>query len=133
MKQCSFILLGVLAIGASACASAPAAAPAAPVVAAPAPVDPVGQFDFSTTLEGSLVNGTVTVTRTDTGFGGSVTTTMTEPIPVRTVAVDGQKMTVTADTPDGPVIMLLEFKGDEFTGNWTLGTMSGTHTGKRRK
>jgi hypothetical protein len=135
MRQFSLILVGALLVAGAACASAPASppAPVAPVVTAPPQVDPVGAFDFSTTVEGSMVNGTVTVARTDTGFGGTVTTTMTEPIPVRSVVVEGQKMTVTADTPDGPVVFLMEFKGDDFTGTWTLGTMSGSHSGKRRK
>lgn len=139
MRQCLPILLGAIVLSAAGCASAPAAPPpaapplAALAVTAPAPVDPVGVFDFTTTLEGSMVNGTVSIAKTATGFGGTLTTTMTEPIPVRTVAVDGQKLTVTADTPDGPVIFLMEFKGDEFTGSWTYAGMSGTHTGKRRK
>jgi len=131
MRQWSFLVLAALAVGAPACARNPAPEPPAPAV--PAPVDPVGSFDFTTAIEGSVVNGTVTVTKTDTGFGGSVTTNLTDPIPVRTVVVEGQKMTVTADTPDGPVVIILEFQGDEFSGSWTLGATGGTHTGKRRK
>lgn len=123
------LVLAILAAGVPACAGKPAPAPA-PV---PAAVDPVGTFDFTTTIEGAIANGTLTVVKTDTGFGGSVTTTMTDPIPVRTVVVDGQKMTVTADTPNGPVTMILEFNGDEFTGSWSLGDMGGTHSGKRRE
>jgi len=132
MKKWSIILLPALALTA-ACASAPAIPPAEVVPPTPPPVNPVGMFDFTTTVEGTIVNGTVTVVKTDTGFGGSITTTVTEPVPVRAVTVEGQKLTVTADTPDGPITFTMDFKGDEFAGGWNLGTMAGTHTGKRRK
>lgn len=122
----------------SACAGAPepeAPAPPAREVTPPAPaaVDPVGVFDFTTTVEGMAVAGTITVTKTAAGYGGSIATNVTETIPVRSVVVEGQKATVVADTPDGPINFTMEFKGDEFTGTWTLGAMSGVHSGKRRK
>ena len=132
MRKWSIILLPALALTA-ACASAPATPPAEVIPPTPPPVNPVGVFDFTTTVEGTIVNGTVTVVKTDTGFGGSVTTTITEPIPVRAVTVAGQKLTVTADTPDGPLTFTMDFKGDEFAGAWSFGTQAGTHTGKRRK
>lgn len=123
-----------------ACASAPAAQPAAPppapviqAPALPAPVDAVGVFDFTTSVEGNVLAGTLTVVKTDAGYGGSVTTNMTEPIPVRDVVVEGQKLTVTGETPDGPLTFTMEFKGDDFSGTWSLAGMSGTHQGKRRK
>jgi len=136
MKTWAFILLAAFSVAATACASAspPPVAPARAVEPpAPPPVDPVGIFDFTTSLEGTVVNGTVTIVKTDAGFGGSLTTNVTEPVPVRAAVVEGQKLTVIADTPDGPVVFTMEFKGDEFTGGWSLGTMSGSHSGKRRK
>jgi hypothetical protein len=135
MRLCFPIVLSAIVLSAAGCASAPPAPPAAPAVTAlttPAPVDPVGIFDFTTALEGTVVNGTVTIAKAATGFTGTITTTATEPVPVRTVTVEGQKLTVTADTPDGPVTFVMEFKGDEFTGSWSYAGMAGTHTGKRR-
>ncbi|NJD10132.1 MAG: hypothetical protein FIB01_06705 [Gemmatimonadetes bacterium] len=129
MSKRSLMLVAALAAG-TACAHAPTPPPPPP---APPPVSAVGTFDFTTALEGTVVNGTIIIARTDAGYGGTVTTSVTEPIPVRTVVVEGQKLTLTADTPDGPLVFTMDFKGDEFTGGWTLSTMAGTHSGKRRK
>lgn len=117
----SFAALCVL----GGCASAPRG---------PAPLDPVGAFDFSTTVEGTDVSGTITVTREANGYGGTITTDVTEPIPIRTVSVQGQTMEVAAETPDGPLTMTLTFTGDAFTGSWSMadGSMSGALTGSRR-
>ena len=119
-----------------ACASAPPEpAPAAREVTPPAPaaVDPVGTFDFSTAVEGMAVNGTMTISRNPAGaLEGTITTNITEAIPVRSVTVTGQRMNVVADTPDGPLNFVLEFQGDEFSGTWDLGSMAGTHSGRRR-
>ena len=110
-----------------ACASAQVApeAPAAP--------DPVGVYDFSTSVEGTVVTGTITITEGTNGYGGSIATDATETIPVRSVTVEGNRMTVLADSPDGPVSFVINLKGNDFTGTWSYAGMSGTHTGKRRR
>ena len=99
---------------------------------APAALDPVGMYDFTTTVEGTVVAGTITITQGTSGYGGSIATDVTEPIPVRSVAVEGQKLTVLADSPDGPVTFVMTLNGDEFAGTWSYAGMSGAHTGKRR-
>ena len=122
------IAMGVSLLFLAACSSNPA--PAAP--AAPAPVNPAGYFEFSTELEGQWVTGGIEIRTVDGGgHTGVLTTSATEPVPVRSVVVEGQKMTVTCDTPDGPVVMILTFTGDAFTGPWTYAGMGGTATGKR--
>lgn len=130
MPKWSQLLLAALVAGVTACAGTPPPPPAPPL---PPAVNPIGTFDFTTSVEGNLVNGTITIVRTDTGFGGTVTTSVTDPIPVRSVVVDGQKLTVNADTPDGALVFTMDFTGDQFTGSWGVGTMSGAHSGKRRK
>lgn len=128
----------VLAAFAAACSGTPQPqepAPARDVTPPPpAAVDPVGVFDFTTTVEGmGAVNGTITITKNPAGgYGGTIGTNVTETITIRTVTVDGQKVNVVADTPDGPITFTMEFTGNDFTGTWTLGGMSGVHTGKRR-
>jgi hypothetical protein len=37
-------------------------------------VDPVGAFDFTTSVDGSPVTGTITITRSGSEYGGSVST-----------------------------------------------------------
>lgn len=111
----------------AACASSGQQAPAGP-----APLDPVGTYDFTTNVEGTPVTGVVTITRNSTGYGGSVATDVTETIPITAVTVEGQKVMVTAATPDGPLTFALTMNGADFTGSWTLGPMAGTMTGKKR-
>ena len=117
--------LGVLAGVAlfAACASAPAQ---------PRAVDPVGMFDFSTHVDGTAVTGTISIEQSGNGHTGMITTSATEPVAISGVAVEGQQLTVTAQTPDGPVTMILVFTGNTFTGSWSYAGMSGTLTGQRR-
>ena len=95
-------------------------------------LDPVGTYDFSTNVEGTPVNGVITITRGDSGYGGSLATDVTETIPVTAVVVEGQKIMVTASSPDGPVNMAITMNGAEFTGSWSFGGMSGTMNGRKR-
>jgi len=110
----------------AACASNPA-----PSV--PAPLNPVGYFEFATDIEGESVTGSLEIRQAE---GGGYTGTLTasaapEPLPIRSVTVEGQTLTVVADTPDGPVTAVLTFTGDTFTGPWSYAGMSGTMAGKR--
>lgn len=100
---------------------------------APAALDPVGVYDFTTTVDGTVVSGTITITQGTSGYGGSLETNATETIPVRSVTVEGRKLTVLANSPDGPVTFIMTLDGDEFAGTWSYAGMSGSHTGKRRR
>ncbi|MBR9988288.1 MAG: hypothetical protein KFH98_00965 [Gemmatimonadetes bacterium] len=111
---------------AGACASAQVT----PV--APAALNPVGVYDFTTTIEGTAVAGTITITQGASGYTGTIATNVSPSLPIRSVAVDDRKVTVAADSPDGPVTIIMELAGDEFTGTWSYAGMSGPHTGKRR-
>ncbi|HSJ13775.1 MAG TPA: hypothetical protein VK939_05135 [Longimicrobiales bacterium] len=124
-------LLAMVVAVLAACAGTPdpgAESPPAGVVA----LDPTGTFDFSTVVDGSPVTGTITITRVATGLGGTITSTVTDTLTIRTVSVEGSRVLVTADTPDGPLSLNMDFAGDEFTGTWALGELSGTHSGRRR-
>lgn len=111
----------------------PAQQPAQPATSAA--LDPLGIFDFTTAVEGMSVAGTITITKpaTGTGYTGTITTNVTEPIGISRVVVEGQKLIVTAQTPDGDLTFTMEFKGNDFTGTWAMPGMSGTHAGVRRK
>ncbi|MCI0433457.1 MAG: hypothetical protein L0271_07395 [Gemmatimonadetes bacterium] len=115
------LFLATLAL--AACASGPSGPP---------PLDPVGTFDFTTTVDGNAVTGTFNIVRSGDGFSGTISTNVTEPIGIRSVVVEGQTMTVVGDTPDGPVTLTVTFTGDTFTGGWILADMSGAMTGRRR-
>jgi hypothetical protein len=47
------------------------------------------------------------------------------------VTVEGQRVTLVGDTPDGPATLILTFDGDTFTGSWTYAGMSGVMSGRR--
>jgi hypothetical protein len=129
----------LLLIAAAACATAPsaapapAAAPAAPAVAAaPAAVNPVGNYEFTTSLQGQILTGRIEVSGTPGAYAGRVTSSATEPIPITKVAVDGQNLTIEGETPNGTLTIKLTMAADgAFTGNWTLAGDGATLTGKR--
>lgn len=107
----------------------PSASASAPVAAAG--VNPLGTFNFSTTVQGDPVTGSIEVTGTPGAYGGTLRTSVTPDIPLSGVTVQGQRMVVTSDTPDGQLVLTLNFEGNAFTGGWTLNGGSGDLTGQR--
>ncbi len=137
------LALPVVAVLLAACASSPQAAPratpapspqaTAPAPApAPAPVSAAGVYDFSTNVQGMTVTGVVTVTMTDGRAGGTIATSATPEVPIKSVTVEGQKVTVVADSPDGAVSLEFNMNGQDFTGTWWYGGESGSLTGRKR-
>ena len=144
------LLAPSLAILLAACASSPQAAPPAatatpqPAVAAappaspaPAPTPPsaasaAGVYDFRTSVQGMEVTGVVTVTMTNGTAGGTISTSATPDVPIRSVTVDGQTVTVSADSPDGDVTLAFVMSGQDFTGTWWYGGQSGSLSGRKR-
>jgi hypothetical protein len=128
----------LLLISAAACTTAPASMPApAPAAAAappsaPAAVNPVGKYEFTTSLQGQMLTGTMEITGTLGAYAGRITSSATEPISITTVTVEGQNMTVVGETPNGPLTIKMTFaEAGAFTGNWTLAGDGATLTGKR--
>lgn len=118
------VAFSMLALGAalSGCASTPDVPP---------PVDPVGYFEFTTSIDDQPVVGSIEVRESDGRYTGVLATDATEPVEIGAAVVEDQQVTITADTPDGPVTLVLLFTGDTFTGTWTYAGMSGTMTGRR--
>lgn len=113
-----------IAIGTTATAQTPAPAPN---------LDPVGTFEFSTTVQGQTVNGVVTITKTDGVLGGKMMADIMPEIPLKSVTVEGKKVTLVAETPDGVLTVVMEFEdADKFAGNWTLAGDGGSISGKRK-
>lgn len=146
----SRLALAIAAISLGACATAGATSSAAPapssaastspasaaaVAAKPskAAVNPVGQFEFNTEVNGSPMKGNLRIAGTTGGWTGSMTSDITPELPITSIAVDGQTMKLVMDTPNGAATINLSFTGDTFTGNWELGGASGPLTGKRVK
>ncbi len=110
-------------------ACGPKAPPAPPQ---PPPFDPAGYFEFVTDAQGTAVSGAIEIRKTDGGgYTGTVSTTATDAMPIGSVTVEGQRLTVVGNTPDGPATLVLVFEGDGFTGSWEYGGMTGVMSGKR--
>ncbi|HEX6373878.1 MAG TPA: hypothetical protein VF006_33425 [Longimicrobium sp.] len=122
------MLAAALVLFTAACAaSAPPADPPAP-----AALNPVGVFPFTTTVDGNEVTGSVEVTGQPGAYAGVIRTSITPEIPITGVMVSGQEMVVTADTPDGPLTINMTFAGNAFTGAWALSGDTGNLSGSRR-
>lgn len=116
-------LAAMLVLLVAACASAPRGA---------GPLNPVGRYQFATSVQGNPVTGTMDVTGSAGAYTGQITTSITPPIPITGVTVMGREMIVTGNTPDGPITIRMNFaEGTAFTGSWELSGDSGTMTGNR--
>lgn len=128
--------VAVLAL--AACSSAPEVTtttptpqPAVQTPPAPVAVDPVGNYEFSTIVDGQTVTGSMHITGTPGSYTGRILTSMFPEIPITGVTTFQTKMIVKGNMPDGELTLNLAFTGPNFVGNWELGTMSGDFTGKK--
>ncbi|HEU4629606.1 MAG TPA: hypothetical protein VFS08_07655 [Gemmatimonadaceae bacterium] len=111
----------------------PSAAQAPTPTAAPATaVDPVGVYDFTATHEGEEMTGTMTITGSAGGYGGTITSTGHADLPIRSVTVRDSTVTVTATSDEGEAVLEFTLSGQEISGRWTLGEQRGTLTGRKR-
>lgn len=145
MKRMRPLVVALAAATLAACAQSPQAAgptpspapapsPAATPAPAPAPqpTSAVGVYDFSLSAEGQEVQGTVTITQDGDRYGGTIETSATPTIPISSVAVEGQVVTVSASSPDGEAVLTFRMNGLDFTGSWAYGGMSGPLQGRKR-
>jgi hypothetical protein len=131
----SMFKVAPIALVMAACASSqpePAVTPApTPLPVVTAVLDPVGSYEFATTVNGQFVNGTMTITGEAGAYKGRILTNMFPEIPIAGAAVEGQTMVVRANMPDGELTLNLKFDGAIFTGTWALGGESGAFNGKK--
>lgn len=125
MKVKAFLAVMLLA-AVAACSTTP------PPPAGPPPLNPVGRYEFQTSVQGQGVTGAVEIGGIAGAYTGQITTSITPPLPISGVTVNGQVITVTGDTPDGVLTFTMNFTdGTNFTGGWSLGGDTGTLTGHR--
>jgi hypothetical protein len=130
----AIVLLLLAACASSPRQAVPEAAPAIPETSvAPAPaVNPVGEFEWSSSLpDGTPIKGTMTIAGTPGAYTGSVNAGEQGIFPIRNVVVTGQTMVITAEHPTGPVELRLVFVANDFTGSWRLGMETAEMVGKR--
>lgn len=133
--KAKLILAAALSL-AAACSTAPAGetgpAPSSGATASAA-VNPVGRYEFTTDVQGQSVNGTVVIAGNPGAYTGQVTTSITPPLPISGVTVNGREVVVVGTGPDGGTLTFrMNFTdATNFNGNWEVGGDTGTLTGRR--
>ena len=132
------ILAAVLSLAAAACSTAPApeTTPGSTTIttttATSATVNPVGRYEFTTSVQGQMITGGVEIAGTPGAYTGQITTSITPPLPIAGVTATGQQVVVTGNTPDGTITFRMNFTdATNFTGGWELAGDSGALTGRR--
>jgi hypothetical protein len=123
----------------AACASTPQP-PAATATAADQPaatrqttaaVDPVGSYEFATSVDGQPLTGKIHIEGTPANYKGRIVTSMFPDIPITRASAEANVIYATATMPDGDVVIRMFMDGMNFTGSWTLGTETGELSGKK--
>lgn len=104
------------------CASAPQGPP---------PFDPAGTYAYSASVEGMAISGTMTIDGADGAYGGQLLSDMAPPIPINSVVVDGQAVTIEASGPQGPLTIQVTASGSSVEGTWTMAGMNGSFSGTK--
>jgi hypothetical protein len=93
----------------------------------------VGTYDYSAVApDGSALNGSFVITGSPGAYSGSIDREGMGSTPLSSVVVAGQTMTLTANIPEGAVVLTLNFTGNEFTGQWAIQDVGGAVSGRRR-
>ncbi len=96
--------------------------------------DPVGTYEFTTVSNNQTVTGTITISKTETGWSALLESPSGQlpPLTTTSLKVDGKDVTITIPFGDvGEILVELTLEGDDLTGRWTFGMESGDLTGKR--
>ena len=101
------------------------------VTPVPADVDPLGRYDFTMTDDGKPATGSMTVIGTPGAYTGQINTETRPTVTITMLATSGPVMIVTADVPQGVLVVRMRFAGDSITGNWALRSSGGRISGRR--
>jgi len=109
--------------------------PEAPTPAAEATWSPAGEYNWTTSVEGMSIGGTLQLSDGADGLTGIIRPDAAAGVGDMTIddiEVNGQEVLLTADTGMGGLMyMVLDFAGDSFTGSWSMDTMGGDIRGSR--
>lgn len=107
----------IAAAVATSCATGPSGPP---------PFDPLGTYSYSAEVDGEIVPGSMTIEAAEDGYTGQILSDFFPPIPINSVTVLDQAVTIEASGPNGPLV--IEFVAVEGTlgGTWAMGEQSGT-------
>lgn len=110
-------LLGATAL--AACATAPAGPP---------PFDPVGSYTYVADVNGQDFPGTMTIEQDGDGYTGSIMSDAFPPLPILSVEVADQTVTIQATGPEGPLTITGMVIESTIEGTWAMGEGSGSFT-----
>jgi hypothetical protein len=121
-------------------APAPTAAPAPAPVAVPAPVVPAdqpdlaGQWQYTATMGGEVITGTLTLVRSGASYTGSATaSTADDLIPMTAMMMNGTKVVMLFETPNGEARLDATVNGGTvLAGDLTMGGQTGTLRAQKR-
>ena len=114
------LLTGLFAAAAlAACATAPAGPP---------PFDPVGTYNYAADVDGQNFPGTMSIEMGEGGYTGSVMSDAFPPLPIQSVEVDGQTVTILVSGPEGPLTIVGTVIENVIEGTWEMGEGSGSFT-----
>lgn len=108
----------------------PALAAQAP---APAPLDPVGNYQFQVLLpDGNAIGGQFAIKGEPGKWEGTITSDVAPAAPISGIGVEGQVLMFTIPVPDGSTLPLrLTFTGNDFSGELNYQGMAMMIAGKR--
>jgi hypothetical protein len=102
-------------------------------VAAQSGVNPVGEYEFTSTGSGAPMRVAMQIRRSDDGsFTGTLNPSQGGAMTISAVEVDGDAMTIRVNTPQGPAVLEVELHGTHLIGTWRASGMSGTLEGQKR-
>jgi hypothetical protein len=127
MKQFTLAFAGALLLAGCSHSTGGTAAAAPP----PATLDPVGTYEYTTSVEGQTMIGTMTITGSPGAYSGTISSDMGT-IPMRNISIEGMELSFLGDLPDVTVSFILLFDGDSFEGEWDAGGMMGLMSGTKR-
>ena len=87
-------------------------------------LDPVGDFEWSLDFDGQMMSGTMSIEGEDGDWTGLISSDMGE-MAITAIEVDGNVLTFAIDMPEAYISFMLEFEGDDFTGEFNADGMGG--------
>lgn len=96
-----------------------------------AAADPTGSYTYTSSANGQPISGTITISRTDAGLRGLMTTGVTRDLAFPTVRVTGDRVAMEAATASSRVTVDFTRRGDEISGTWAMGAIGGSLRGRR--
>ena len=132
-RSVALLAVGLALTGCSQSTSGGAATPPPPAPEPEIPaLDAVGVYDFSTSVEGQTMTGSITITGSPGAYSGTISSGMLGTVPLRNIEVDGMDLSFLADIPEATVAFLLTFEDDSFEGEWDAEGMVGFISGTKR-